>query len=146
MIEATTGTPEKDLRRVIVQRYIEEVIPTEYPNGRAVSLLQNWWEIVGKIVDFYDNEAKGLVGKSVVRTAEEDNEAWEKMRKLTDEIQSKLRDNDKLSNDQLNDWLGRITPTQLNAIIEGITESSLPIYSKSPNERFNDAVNSLTSH
>lgn len=147
MVEVPEHDPAQEIlkkRKAVVEQYLNELLPTEYPIGRAVSLWQNWYETVDDIVDFYQDESKGLSGKSIVRSGKEFEQAQASMERLTDAIQKRLG-TDQFSDEQLSEWFGRVTSKQVQAIAEVIAESDLPVFSKSPKERFEEAVKKVMS-
>lgn len=134
MSEEVINSPERQARRVKVEQYVREILTTKYLGGMAVPLCQNWWGVVGRVIDFYNGKSKEE------KKREEITMIWELKKKLTVDIQSRLQPQDKLTDSQLNEWLGEVTAVQFKAIVDAITESTLPLYPNSPDERYGNAV------
>lgn len=132
--------PEEETaaRRETVGRYFNDFLREDPETGlRSTSgiQMQNWWESVQEVVAFYGDEFKGGVVNG-----EDHDRAIAQQRKLLDEIQESLGEGNKLSEAQVDIFLGGVRPEQFDAIVDAVAGSDLPLYSKSPEEKFDEAL------
>lgn len=135
-------------RRDTVARYFKDLMlePSFEGGSYASERWLNLFEMIPRIIDMKadENIVPDVDGRVPFKSLGLEKSMiigkW-----LINQIQSTLADEQKLSDNQLNDCFTNITPNQLNTVVEQIAQSGLTLLPESPKEHWRRISNEFSA-